>query len=197
MGQLLVGLGCVSATLALVRGITLLFARRGGTRLVEAVVGYVSEDETAKAEALLASRSNPTARVLGTILDAADRSKEELDRVVEESLLRELPRIDRFASALIVITGTAAVAQANMQPVNDLPNPYQTVEGWAKLPAGRTWGATSAVEVDKDGRSIWVGERCGANSCLDRTTNQIQAVPSSARCSSTRRGSRQAACSAR
>jgi biopolymer transport protein ExbB len=107
MGQLLVALGCVSATLALIRGLTLLFARRGGTRLVEAVVGLVSDDKTAKAEALLASRSNPTARVLGTILDASDRSKEELDRVVEESLLRELPRIDRFASALIVITAGA------------------------------------------------------------------------------------------
>lgn len=55
--------------------------------------------------------------------------------------------------------------QKGMLPVNDLPNPYKTVEGWAKMPAGRTWGATSAVDVDRDGRSIWVGERCGANSC--------------------------------
>jgi sugar lactone lactonase YvrE len=50
----------------------------------------------------------------------------------------------------------AAVAQ---------PNPYRTVEGWAKMPEGRTWGATSAVDVAPDGRSIWVGERCGANTC--------------------------------
>jgi len=53
-------------------------------------------------------------------------------------------------------------------PVNDLPNPYNTIEGHAKLPEGRTWGSTSAVEVDKDGRSIWVAERCSANSCWDR-----------------------------
>lgn len=46
------------------------------------------------------------------------------------------------------------------------PNPYRTIEGWAKMPDGRTWGATSAVDIDKDGRSIWVAERCGANSCL-------------------------------
>ena len=52
-----------------------------------------------------------------------------------------------------------------VQPTNDAPNPYRTVEGWAKLPAGRTWGATSAVEIARDGRSIWVAERCGANSC--------------------------------
>lgn len=35
------------------------------------------------------------------------------------------------------------------------------------MPDGRTWGATSAVDIDKDGRSIWVAERCGANSCLN------------------------------
>ncbi|HJR57895.1 MAG TPA: peptidyl-alpha-hydroxyglycine alpha-amidating lyase family protein [Vicinamibacterales bacterium] len=46
------------------------------------------------------------------------------------------------------------------------PNPYRTIEGWATMPEGRKWGATSAVDIDKDGRSIWVAERCGANSCL-------------------------------
>ena len=50
-------------------------------------------------------------------------------------------------------------AWSSATPVNDLPNPYNTVEGWAKLPAGREWGSTSAVDVDKDGKSIWVGER--------------------------------------
>jgi streptogramin lyase len=67
-------------------------------------------------------------------------------------------------------TSSAAMqstSSPDMAPVNDLPNPYRTIEGWAKMPAGRTWGSTSAVEIDPDGRSIWVGERCGANSCRD------------------------------
>lgn len=50
-------------------------------------------------------------------------------------------------------------------PVNDAPNPYTTDVGWAKMPEGRTWGATSAVDIDPDGVSIWVAERCGANTC--------------------------------
>jgi sugar lactone lactonase YvrE len=58
-----------------------------------------------------------------------------------------------------------AYAQADVRPTNLLPNPYDTVQGWAKMPAGRTWGATGAVDIDKDGKSIWVAERCGANSC--------------------------------
>ena len=53
------------------------------------------------------------------------------------------------------------------------PNPYTTIEHWAKLPAGRTWGSTSAVDIDKDGKSIWVAERCGANSCEGSNLDSI------------------------
>ncbi|HEY6358775.1 MAG TPA: hypothetical protein VIX35_11055, partial [Vicinamibacterales bacterium] len=61
--------------------------------------------------------------------------------------------------------GAFQVASPPTSPVNDLPNPYTTIEGWAKMPPGRTWGATSAVTIDNDGTSVWVAERCGANSC--------------------------------
>jgi sugar lactone lactonase YvrE len=64
--------------------------------------------------------------------------------------------------------GTSRAAAASSQPpapTNDLPNPYRTITGWARMPEGRTWGSTSAVEIDRDGVSIWVAERCAANSC--------------------------------
>jgi sugar lactone lactonase YvrE len=76
----------------------------------------------------------------------------------------------RTASLLLVamavaVTGWRLHGQATVQPVNDRPNPYQMIEGYFKLPDGRQWGSTSAVDIDPDGRSIWVAERCGANSC--------------------------------
>jgi sugar lactone lactonase YvrE len=59
-------------------------------------------------------------------------------------------------------------------PTNDLPNPYQSIENAFTLPDGRTWGSTSAVDIGKDGRSIWVAERCGVNSCVtDPTTGKM------------------------
>jgi sugar lactone lactonase YvrE len=67
----------------------------------------------------------------------------------------------------------ATFAQADSGPVNDRPNPYQTVENYFKLPAGRAWGSTSAVDIDKDGRSVWVAERCGTNSCAGSTLDPI------------------------
>src|SRR5688500_4851414 len=71
------------------------------------------------------------------------------------------------ATAQVALPPT--LSSASVAPTNDAPNPYQTVEGWAKMPAGRTWGSTSAVDIDRDGTSIWVAERCGVNQCRDST----------------------------
>jgi hypothetical protein len=74
---------------------------------------------------------------------------------------------------VLIVPVSLAQAQADMAPTNNLPNPFQTIEGWAKLPEGRVWGSTSAVYPDKDGVSIWVAERCGANSCAGSTLNSV------------------------
>jgi streptogramin lyase len=75
--------------------------------------------------------------------------------------------------ALLPALALLALPQAPVAPTNDLPNPYHTVEQPLRLPAGRTWGSTSAVDIDKDGRSVWVAERCGANSCADPATGAM------------------------
>ena len=54
---------------------------------------------------------------------------------------------------------------AKVAPINNLPNPYETVRNWGTLPDGRRWGSVSAVHVDIDGKHIWAGDRCGANAC--------------------------------
>ena len=43
-------------------------------------------------------------------------------------------------------------------------NPYRWEAGWAKYPAGRTWGPTSGVDVDRMG-NVWGFERRGARDC--------------------------------
>jgi sugar lactone lactonase YvrE len=86
------------------------------------------------------------------------------------------------ASALWIVAPGAraqAPAPAQIEPTNSAPNPFTTIEDWAKMPEGRVWGSTSAVDIDKDGRSIWVAERCGKgpdgvalNRCLSRQTGE-------------------------
>src|SRR5262247_1970535 len=78
---------------------------------------------------------------------------------------------------LALLSSATLTAQGGSGPTNDLPNPYQSIENAFMLPDGRTWGSTSAVEIGKDGRSIWVAERCGVNSCVtDPTTGQMSAL---------------------
>src|SRR5258705_12105140 len=84
---------------------------------------------------------------------------------------------------LLLVVPALMVAQDGGQPTNDAPNNYNTIKDYFKLPEGRTWGSTSAVDIDKDGTSIWVAERCGphtpsGNSCLDRTTGKMSDLPS-------------------
>ena len=47
-------------------------------------------------------------------------------------------------------TGKPA-AHAGQQPVNNLPNPYETQRNFGSLPDGRSWGSVSAVDIDVDG----------------------------------------------
>src|SRR3954470_17605249 len=63
-----------------------------------------------------------------------------------------------FAS--LAVCAFSALA-ADVQPTNDLPNPYQSAP-WGKV-TDRKWGALNGVAVDNDGVSVWVVDRCGAN----------------------------------
>jgi len=82
---------------------------------------------------------------------------------------------ERFsiAAAIGLSVATFTFAQQTVTPVNEASNPYRTIENFFKMPAGRTWGSTSAVEIDRDGRSIWVAERCGANTCLGSNLDTV------------------------
>lgn len=62
---------------------------------------------------------------------------------------------------------------AEVKPINDLPNPYQTTRNFGELPDGRKWGSVSAIHVDVDGKHIWAGDRCGGNSCAGSKVDPI------------------------
>jgi sugar lactone lactonase YvrE len=76
----------------------------------------------------------------------------------------------RFAAAFALATAAAiatgnAPALAQAADPNSAPNPYH-LDSWApQLPAGRKLGATIGIAVDPDGKSLWVYERCGGDTC--------------------------------
>jgi sugar lactone lactonase YvrE len=75
----------------------------------------------------------------------------------------------RWALAGVVAVGALcagwAYAQAPAPAPNSQPNPYRGIENFFQLPEGRKIGSTAAIDIDRDGSSIWVFERCGAAAC--------------------------------
>ena len=79
---------------------------------------------------------------------------------------------DRNRARLSFLVAIVAVIATFGVRVFAQENPYRVVEGWAKLPEGRSWGSTAAVDVDSNDH-IWVAERCGANSCAGSNLSPI------------------------
>ncbi len=63
-----------------------------------------------------------------------------------------------------------------VQPVNAGANPYRVIRDWAQAPAGRPWGGSNGVAVDRDGKSVWATDRCSpgtAPGCLGTKANPV------------------------
>lgn len=71
--------------------------------------------------------------------------------------------------------GSADAAESMVaQDLSQLPNPFTVGDTtFGQAAAGRTFGAVSAIYPAPDGQSIWVGERCGANVCVDSDVDPI------------------------
>jgi sugar lactone lactonase YvrE len=77
--------------------------------------------------------------------------------------MRSVFKASAMAIVALALSGANAGTPGDVQPTNGLPNPYQTIAPWGKLPDGRKWGALNAVAIDRDGQTLWVADRCGAN----------------------------------
>src|ERR1019366_7594909 len=60
---------------------------------------------------------------------------------------------------LTLAASIAAAISLGAYAQNAEPNPYRTIENWAKLPKGMHFGQVIQVIPDNDGRSMWVFHR--------------------------------------
>ena len=87
--------------------------------------------------------------------------------------MRQRGRVGRTLSvAILAVFALVGMLEVAAEAQNSAPNPYRTVENWATLPDGRTWGATSAIYPAADG-NIWIAERCGANICVESDVDPV------------------------
>jgi hypothetical protein len=92
---------------------------------------------------------------------------------------RKFTRLLAVGTVLAVTLGSWL---ANALDVNSLANPFSVVENWAKLPTERAWGAVIGVEIDPDGKSVWVLDRCGPKGCMDPIGKTISPIQKFDRC---------------
>jgi sugar lactone lactonase YvrE len=83
-----------------------------------------------------------------------------------------------FLAAFVFTTaGTYARPGGQKAEANPVNNPYHVVTNHFALPSGRTMGSTAAIDIGRDGRSVWVFERCGGTSqglaCAESTLAPI------------------------
>ena len=83
-----------------------------------------------------------------------------------------MPKAIRAMVLVCAASGILFGTQADIKPINELPNPYRTVRDWGKPPGGAPWAAVTAVEMARDG-GIYVIHRCSGNSCAGRTEPPI------------------------
>jgi DNA-binding beta-propeller fold protein YncE len=77
-------------------------------------------------------------------------------------------------AAAFALAPERSFAQTQPYGANDAPNPYKFDYGWAKLPNGRKWGAAVGVAIDRDGKSVWVFDRCeSATDCSKSALDPI------------------------
>jgi sugar lactone lactonase YvrE len=75
----------------------------------------------------------------------------------------------------VALQGVQVLTQEVQQPVNSGANPYRKIRNWGTLPEGRPWGAANGVAIDRDGKSVWVADRCGtAQGCVGSKVDPIQ-----------------------
>lgn len=75
----------------------------------------------------------------------------------ETDLFRTAIVIAAFASLGMPSSGVFAQAAPTIYSYEDTGT-----DDWGQLPTGRSWGAPAGVDIDPDGESLWVVERCGS-----------------------------------
>jgi len=79
-----------------------------------------------------------------------------------------------LSTAIVIGCGERLLYAQNTNDPNAAPNPYRMEEFPVQMPDGRKLGAPIGVEIDQsDGKTLWVYERCGADTCVGSTVDPV------------------------
>lgn len=99
-------LGVLGLVLAGARAVLLLLAGRGASAS-DQLAERVDAGDLAAARAAVRDGRTPTARVVRAVLGAPSRDRDALQDVATEAILAEVPMLERFGAAILVIAAVA------------------------------------------------------------------------------------------
>src|SRR5258708_31636498 len=67
----------------------------------------------------------------------------------------------------------ALLARHGLAQQNASFNSFWVADGWLNLPDGRRMGLATKVALDRDGKSLWLFDRCGAVDCVGSMVDPI------------------------
>lgn len=76
-------------------------------------------------------------------------------------LMRRAPVVLVVVLAVCTVYSAESRSGTGRQTSNSLPNPYRTIEQPLTLPQGREMGWVMGLEVDRNGKDIWLFDTCG------------------------------------
>lgn len=107
IAYVIAALGLLAALMIIFRSVRILSEGSRVGALVDEVSALVAEGRVRQASELVAKRGGTMARVLGTTLENLSRVRAEREDVIHEAILREMPGIERFSSAILVFAAVA------------------------------------------------------------------------------------------
>jgi len=97
----------------------------------------------------------------------------------KEAAMLGQPRWALVVSLVAVLFAQRAATQESASSAAALPNPFKSVPNYLKLPEGRKLGAIVGIRFDRDDTSVWIADRCGANTCVGSTADPVLKFDSS------------------
>ena len=103
----IVGLGCLSLLMMLLRGGMLARSAANTEKIIERIAPMLEKGNIQEAQEICRKSRSAAGRVLRSTLSNLNADREHLEDIVSESILHETPHLDRFGSSILVLAAVA------------------------------------------------------------------------------------------